>query len=115
MNFFTKFLVSRVSGWIALLALGAVVGLGAFVTKQVYDYKELQRMAAYCEGRESMMDITRSLQERAIESVEDDKEDVIEELEHEREEAQPSEENPDTGCAAQRAPESILRYHGLRD
>ena len=115
MNFFTKFLVSRVSGWLALLALAAVVGLGAFVTKQVYDYKELQRQAAYCEGRASMMDITRSLQERAIEGVEKDSAETIEEIEHEREQAKPTEENPVTGCAAQRAPDAILRYHGLRD
>ena len=110
MNFFTKFLVSRVSGWIAIAGLAAVVSLGAVVTKIVYDYKELQRQAAYCEGRESMLNIIKPLEERIIKDLEQKDDEVIEELENERDS-----ETPDKGCAGERAPDAILRYHGLRE
>lgn len=110
MNILTKFLVSRVSGWMAIAGMVAVLSLGAVVTKVVYDYKELQRQAAYCEGRESMLDIIKPLEERIIKDIEKQDEEIIEELENERDS-----ETPDTGCAGERAPESILRYHGLRE
>jgi hypothetical protein len=110
MNILTKFLVSRVSGWMAIAGMVAVLSLGAVVTKVVYDYKELQRQAAYCEGRESMLDIVKPLEERIIKDIEQQDEEIIEELENERDS-----ETPDKGCAGERAPESILRYHGLRE
>jgi hypothetical protein len=110
---FSRFLISKISGWIAILAAGMLLGTGTFVSKQIFDYKELQRKAAYCEGRISMMDFQRSLADRAVDAVEEDTEDVIEEIEELREQ-EPAEDGTQ-GCASQRAPDAILRYHGLPD
>ena len=123
MKWITRFLASKVSGVIAVIAMLVIAGGGTFIAKQVYDYKELQRKAAYCEGRLSMMDFTRSLSDRAIDQVREGTEDIIRDIEGERDSAEetiPRTEDgqiiPPQGCAANRAPESILRYHGwLRD
>lgn len=105
---FVKFLASQISGWLAVVLLLVSIGGGAFITKQVADYKELQRKAAYCEGQLSAIEQVRKLQERAVDRVEQDEAEALDELEAIR---NGETEGPD-GCAAERAPESVLRYHG---
>jgi len=115
MSLFTKFLVSRVSGWIAVAAVTATLALGAVTTKIVWDYQALKADAAYCKGRESMLDIIKPLEERIVKEIEDRDGEVIEELENERDAETLDGEDINKGCAGQRAPESILKYHGLRE
>lgn len=110
-GFFIKFLTSQISGWVAILSVIALIAVGTFVTKQVYDYKELQRKAAYCEGQLSQQEFIRSLSKRAIDQVNKSAEDTIEAIEEERDSAKETPSVPQ-GCAAQRANESVLRYHG---
>lgn len=110
----TKFLTSKFSGWIGILGLLLSLGLGTFVTKQVWDYKELQRKAAYCEGRLHAAKQVKQLQDRVIKDSKQGAEEVIDEIEQIKEE-QTTPEGP-SGCAAERVPDAILRFHGrLRD
>ena len=110
-----KFLISRISGWLAIIitVLSTTAG-GALI----YHYKELQKDAAYCKGRLEALEEVDTVRERAIDYIEADKDEIIDEIkelkdtaEAEREALAPSLEGV-TGCAAERAPESILRYHG---
>ena len=112
MGLFAKFLASKVSGWMAILGLVAVLSMSGIVVKIVYDYKELQRAAAFCEGQVAQLKIVRDLQERAVEQVEETAEEVIENVEDIKKEYEDVVVESPEGCAAQRAPESILRYHG---
>jgi hypothetical protein len=107
-GFFLKFLTSQISGWVAILAVIALIAGGTFVSKQIYDYKELQRKAAYCEGQLSQQEFIRSLSKRAIDQVHRDAEETIDDIEEERD----SGEEELQGCAGKRANESVLRYHG---
>jgi hypothetical protein len=69
----------------------------------------LQRKAAYCEGQLSQQEFIRSLSKRAIDQVNKSADETIEDIKEERDAEEISEP---TGCAAQRANESVLRYHG---
>lgn len=66
------------------------------------------------------------MESRVIDTIRKDTKDVVKELEQIRDEAEdvideksapaPDEVVPPTGCAAERAPDAVLRYHGwLRD
>lgn len=65
----TRFLTSRFSGWLGILGIVATLLLGGLSTKLVYDYKELQRKAAYCEGQQSVMEHARAYQDTIIKSL----------------------------------------------
>lgn len=87
------------SGWIAILAVLLTLGLSTFIGKQVYDYKELQRKAAYCEGKMEALKNARAYQDRIIRSLEKESKEVIDEIE----DLKSSE-----GCAREPAPPIIL-------
>lgn len=112
MGFLSRFLVSKVSGYLFILLAIASIGIGAVVVDKVRDYKQLQVDAAYCKGQLEAQDVIASLQERAIEGVEGDASDVIDEVETLKKESYDDTIDEPTGCAAERAPDAILRYHG---
>lgn len=111
-----RFLASKVSGWLSVLLIAFLLSSSVFVIKQVRDYKELQRAAAFCEGQLSVAKVVKSLQKRAIENLEVTEKETIEEIEDLKEIASEESGEGPMGCAAERAPDAILRYHGwLRD
>jgi hypothetical protein len=119
LNLFTRFLTSRISGWLAILGLIGVVVLGSLITSGVYHYKNLQAKAAFCEGQLASHQIIRDLQERAVEAVDKTADETIDEIEdvantqrQRRRQAEAAGVEAPSGCANERAPESILRYHG---
>ncbi len=101
---FLKFLTSKFSGWISLLALSAVMGLGTYISKQIYDYKELQRRAAFCDGQLSALDNARAYQDEIIRRMERESAETLDEITQLK-------ELP--GCASELADNPIL--DGLRD
>ena len=114
-KFFTKFLASQFSGWLFVaLALG-VMGISGTAWHYVSDYKDLKTDAAYCKGQLDTQKVLLSLQNRAAEQIEDTADNTIEVIEALRD-TPIDETNPELGCAGQRVPDAILRYHGwLRD
>lgn len=122
MGWFTKFLLSKFSGWMFLVSLAGVLGLSALVGKVIYDYKDLQVKAARCEATNDKLEELAALRNRVSDSIKSDAEGVKAEVNRIKEDAeQQREANPEaplapSGCAAERAPDPILRYHGwLRD
>jgi len=107
------------SGWLAILMTVAFTGA---ISGSIWYIKNLQAKAAYCAGLLAAEYDRRGLENRVIGIIRDGAVSVIEDLESDRDEAaeiienrpEPSEEEvaPPSGCAAERAPESILRYHG---
>lgn len=103
---FTKFLTSKFSGWVSILAVVATLILGGFSTKLIYDYKELQRRAAFCDGKLSNLTVIKELQDRVIEDSQDQVKEVVSELE---------ELKKQPGCGSESAPDSALDPHRVRD
>ena len=95
------FLRSKISGYLFLLTFGLFVGAGYIAWDWYKDYKDLQIDAAYCKGQLEAHDVIKSLQERAIDTIEDEADKAIKNIT----------EIPE-GCAAERVPDAILRYHG---
>lgn len=101
-----KFLTSRFSGWLSIVAVVVSLALGLVSTKLVYDYKELQRRAAFCDGKLSNMQTIKELQDKVIADSQEHVKETISELEELK--SQP-------GCGGERAPDSALNPHRVRD
>lgn len=119
MNWFGNFIVSRASGWIAVVVTIALAGSIIWI-------KDLQQEAAYCKGQLDAAKSVKALENRVVDAIKRDTKDVIKDVEQIKEDAEdvieerpepaPDEIIPPSGCAAERAPDSVLRYHGwLRD
>ena len=102
---FTKFLTSKFSGWVSILAVVATLILGGFSTKLIYDYKELQRRAAFCDGKLSNLTVIKELQDKVIEDTKRKAEEAVSELEKLKSEP---------GCGSERAPDPALDPHRVR-
>lgn len=99
-RFFARFLTSRFSGYLALVLALIITPITG---KIIWEYKELQRKAAYCEGQLAAQLNVQSLQKRVTDSIDKARDEVISDVEAIKAE-------PD-GCAAERAPDSVLDYH----
>lgn len=84
----------------------ATLLLGGLSTKLVYDYKELQRRAAFCDGKLSNMEMIRELQDKVIEDSREHVKETVDELE---------ELKKQPGCGSEHAPDSALEPHRVRD
>lgn len=101
-----KFLTSRFSGWLSIVMLVASLGLGFTTTTLVWKYKELQRRAAFCDGKLSNMEAIRELQDKVIEDSREHVKETVDELE---------ELKKQPGCGSEHAPDSALEPHRVRD
>jgi hypothetical protein len=94
-HFFTRFLLSKASGWLAVLFLSIIGGLGWYI-------KNLQLEAARCEGQEEIRAQLEELTGRVIKDVEEDTDDKIRNVRRDPED-----------CLDSNLPESVL--NGLRN
>jgi len=94
-----------------ILLAAAVIGVGGTAWHYVSDYKDLKTAAAYCEGKLDAQKVILSLQNRASDQVNRNAEDTIKVIK-ELKDTPIDETNPELGCAGQRVPDAILRYHG---
>lgn len=119
MSWFAKFLMSRASGWIAVAAVTLLLGGGWFGADKI---RQLQIDAAECRGELRTQEELTSLREQVAVNARKGAEEVKNEVVRIKEEAEQALESGEavpqgpSGCAAERAPDAILRYHGwLRD
>lgn len=94
-----RFLTSRFSGWLSIVAVIATLMLGGATTTLVWKYKDLQARAAYCEGKTDALESARTYQDLAIDLMREDTKEIIDEIEKLK--ALP-------GCASELPPDSVL-------
>jgi len=70
MPWFTAFLLSRTSGWLAMVLLAGVVAGGWYV-------KNLQIEAARCEGKEEIRGQLEELTDRVVDDIAEDTDEKI--------------------------------------
>ena len=63
-----------------ILGIIATLILGGFSTKVVYEYKDLQRRAAYCEGQRSVLEHARAYQDTIIKSLKKESKEQADEI-----------------------------------
>jgi len=101
-NWFTRFLVSKVSGWIAVVALSFIVAIAAAAGKFLIHYSNLKEAAAYCEGQRAAVTNSKSLVGRVEKKLNEEKDTAIQGI---------KEDTDASTCLDQRAPDSVLEYH----
>ena len=95
MPWFTAFLLSRTSGWLAMVLLAGVVAGGWYI-------KNLQIEAARCEGKEEIRGQLEELTDRVVEDIEEETDEKIRVLRQDTE-----------ACLDARLPDAVL--DSLRD
>jgi hypothetical protein len=101
-GWFTKFLVSKISGWIAVLALGTLVATSISISSFLVHYGNLKEDAAFCAGQKATVTNSKSAIGRVQRQNERDKDETIEDIQ--------SHEDP-KGCLDERAPDSVVEFH----
>lgn len=119
MTWWARFLASKFSGWTAVIATVIIMGGSWFGVDKI---RQLQTDAAYCRGQLDAQEGVQRLREQVSKYVEQDAGEVRDEIGRIKQEAEraletPGEDSPDgletpSGCAAERAPDAILQYHG---
>ena len=110
LKWFSRFMGSKLSGGLFIVALMALGVVTSFGWKLRLDYEQLKTDAAFCKGQQSVSKVLKNFQDIASEAVEKESDEVIDEIEDLKDEVEGI-QGP-TGCANQLAPDSILRFHG---
>ena len=104
MNLLLKFLTSRFSGWLSIVAVVAALGLGGATTTLVWKYKDLQVRAARCETQKQTAEEIANLQSLVIADIASTARDAKNELEKLK---------TIPGCASESPPSNV--FDSLRD
>lgn len=104
MNLLLKFLTSRFSGWLSIVAVAAALGLGSVTTTLVWKYKDLQVRAARCETQKDTAKEIADLQSLVIADIAKEARDAKDELEKLK---------TLPGCASESPPDNV--FDSLRD
>ena len=99
MNLLLKFLTSRFSGWLSIVAVVAALGLGGATTTLVWKFKDLQVRAARCETNLVAVKEIQSLQQVVIAEIAQEARDAKDELELLKQEP---------GCASESTPDNVF-------